>query len=408
MKNRTFFRQTSRFCVSLLLFLIATSASAKVSHCEEALVLPLGSSTMTIKHENDTLNLNFEFPSSYRRPDWSLAAIVLLTAEARTNAIYNLGKINGSAPDPDGRLRTAAVTVAKQLQAMVSREDLPASLSEEGTFDQPSRLEKFQDDLGLIGKTPNRFRSLYSAVFSLYAKKLPAALVAVLRTEYFLDDQPAGGDSIAATIIRAAYGVDEATAISALEKLHEKIVNSILNEDSSLEVSPAHFGLVPHEFNTPARSARPYERPKTITFDPGGDVTPLGGSEIHLGNPLRHSPSSYDFPGHTERRTPMVDDLPHHIIGLDFISNVNALGLQTIEEAAKMISGQQLMYEFGLSRNEIRDLYYYVREHYGIKWALGEEFAISLNIFRPEFRHKQPLPPQPSRDSGIRRGAAVD
>jgi len=68
------------------------------------------------------------------------------------------------------------------------------------------------------------------------------------------------------------------------------------------------------------------------------------------------------------------------------------MGIQTIEEMSKMISGQQLMYEFGLSRNEIRDLYYYVREYYGLKLALGDEFAVTLNIFRPEFRRKHPKP----------------
>lgn len=354
--------------------------------------LKLGNAKVVAKTEKQVLTLSFQFPGSHRRPDWSLAAIVLLAVDARENAVYHAGLIRGSTPDPDGQRLQTALDVVNQLEGVISREDPPGSLDEIGSFDNPSRLEKFQSELGLNDRTPIRFRSNYAAVFSLFAKKLPAALVPVLRTEYFLDDKDLDDDSLPARIIQAAYGVDAVKAVAALEKLQEKFVRAIVNEDSRLEVSPAHFGLVPHEFNTPPQTRSAY-RPRITTFiAASGDVASVPGADTVNGNPLRHSRSSYDFPGYTERHTAMVDDLPHELIGMDIIVKLNGMGIQTIEEMSKMISGQQLMYEFGLSRNEIRDLYYYVREYYGLKLALGEEFGITLNIFRPEFRRKHPRP----------------
>lgn len=341
------------------------------------------------------MKLTFSFANTFRRPDWSLASVILFASGARPSAVYSSGNIRAEIPDPAGHGFATAERMAQFLTALSDRSTPPKSLEQVGDFDELTWLEIFQKDLRLGHYTPVRFRSLYAAIFELYLRKLPAALVAAFRTEYFLSNEKLNAEALPVRIVQAAYDVDEDKAISALEKLRDSVIRSIVQNDSKLEVSPAHFGLVPHEYNVPASPGDPMRvRVKVLPNPHAGGSGPTQAIPRRRAGQALITPAPYSeqFEEYDETRYAMVDDLPPEILGLDTIVQLRGLGLLTLKDVAERVSGNQLMYELGLTRDQIRDLYYYVRDNYGLKMNIGEEFGITLHIFRPEFRRKHPMP----------------
>lgn len=251
----------------------------------------------------------------------------------------------------------------------------PPSFSESSSFDHPSRLERFHENVAQ-NLTPVRFRERYKKTYHSAFENLPAVLRVALKTEFYLDDMGLP-DSLAVKVVRLSYGLDISRAHQVLEEVKKQFVNSLVLDE------PMNVNLTAFLSSLSVRK-KPLDQDVARLTEDHARLNPNLVSDGYLFND-----SDYVDPRETQlggvKVNPekvMIDDIYPELIDASLMSKLEEDGVTNLLDFVYTYNGVMLMYDLGLTRDEIRDLYYHVRSTYGVRLRIGEEFGLTLRIFR--------------------------
>jgi hypothetical protein len=303
-------------------------------------------------------------------------------------------KINGTKKVELGPQQVANVTdlftnVMSQLSLILDIDRQPISLSDVSDFDQLSPLEQWQETI-LPQISHPRFRQRYIRIYTAYMNLLPMALRTVLSTEFYLPHPNGESWQTATHLIMSAYSVNSEQAHSALEKLATKLVSDLqANQVSSSSLGGFHYymGLIPFQLGGSTVSIPESSRVQYLEAPSDPHVTPdtVSSHDALLGveTTFEHS-TPYLY-----RRRILIEDIDPEILDATHITTLKYyFHVEDIQQLAAQVSGRDLYYEVGLSRNEIRDLYFYLKNNYNVRLRLGE-LGYVLNILNPRYRPPQ-------------------
>jgi hypothetical protein len=270
----------------------------------------------------------------------------------------------------------------------------PQSFMVKGDFDRLTPIEALHEKL-FANQSPASFRVKYRTDYQIFIQSLPLALKAAFSTEYFLPGQDPNYRILASQIVQASFHVPEKTALKSLDLMANHFLQILEEKTPEIRRSIYSYGLVPLIDLLPRVVYAKYQKTKKEEEKP-----PTFASFLDFIDNTRTSNRSFkteeteqmDFQYHgatetaAQNRKLKLDDLPPAVIDSHRILLIQEeFKIETVQQFAQIPVFKLMRYmgRESLTRDEIRDLYFYLRDNYGIYMNLSEELGLRLRIFTP-------------------------
>lgn len=263
----------------------------------------------------------------------------------------------------------------------------PLSMRQSSTFDFESPLDRLHESL-FPNQTPSAFYQHYRTSFAIFREKLPFALRAVMATEFYLPSMSQESKDLASLILQASYRLDSNKAQEALGRISANFLLFLETSDSRpLSSSVYQYGLIPLNDLLPNTqylrklAIKNRKRPR----EHQGPVASLPAFFDTSRPNFENLDSNYEGPTFWGPRARMIEEIPDSIVAFSKITAIREIsGAHTADALAK-IPAPRLMRDYGqysLTRDELRDLFYYLRDEYDLRMNITDEYGVRLGIFR--------------------------